>query len=159
MKRKSTISLIFLFISLIISGGAIGFLFLKKGLETINDISFYVLCGIAVTLIIGIIVALGNQKNYQYIQTLENRLDLWNTLSYKLKGAGETAFNDLPIGVIVLDSEYQVKWSNPIVQKMLMSNLKEKNLKSIANGKLYEYIIYFIKFIEFNFIEILELFI
>lgn len=141
MKRKSTISLIFLFISLIISGGAIGFLFLINGLDTIYDISFYILCGIVVSLLIGIFVALSNQKNYQYVQTLENRLDLWNTISYKLKGAGETAFNDLPIGVIVLDSQYQVKWSNPIVQKMLMSNLKEKNLKSIANGKLYEYII------------------
>ena len=115
MKRKSTISLIFLFISLIISGGAIGLLFLKNGLNTIYDIPFYILCGIVVSLLIGIFVALSNQKNYQYVQTLENRLDLWNTISYKLKGAGETAFNDLPIGVIVLDSEYQVKWSNPIV--------------------------------------------
>jgi DNA-directed RNA polymerase alpha subunit len=106
MKRKSTISLIFLFISLIISGGAIGFLFFKNGIETINDISFYILCGIVITLVIGIVVALGNQKNYQYVQTLENRLDLWNTISYKLKGAGETAFNDLPIGVIAIDSIY-----------------------------------------------------
>ena len=74
------------------------------------------------------------------VETLENRLDLWNTISYKVKGAGETAFRDLPIGVIVLDNAYKVKWSNPIVQKMLMSGLKEKNLKEIANSKIYEFI-------------------
>ncbi len=113
---------------------------INQGMQVLNDISFYVICGALFSLIIAVIVSLTNRKNHRYIETLENRLELWNTISYKVKGAGETAFRDLPIGVIVLDNAYKVKWSNPIVQKMLMSGLKEKNLKEIANSKIYEFI-------------------
>ena len=140
MKRKSNISLIFLVIASLLASVTLALLIINQGKNVINDISFYVICGALFSLIIAVIVSFSNRKNHLYIETLENRLDLWNTISYKVKGAGETAFRDLPIGVIVLDNAYKVKWSNPIVQKMLMSGLKEKNLKEIANSKIYEFI-------------------
>ena len=140
MKRKSNISLLFLVIASLLAGVTLALLIINQGKNVINDISFYVICGALFSLIIAVIVSFSNRKNHLYVETLENRLDLWNTISYKVKGAGETAFRDLPIGVIVLDNAYKVKWSNPIVQKMLMSGLKEKNLKEIANSKIYEFI-------------------
>ena len=141
MKRKSNISLAFLIIACLLATVTLGLLIFNQGAKVFDDVSFYVICGALFSLIIAVIVSLLNHKNQHYVETLEKRLELWNTISYKVKGAGETAFKDFPIGVVVLNSEYQVKWSNEIVQKMLMSNLKEKNLKEIANGKIYNFII------------------
>ena len=141
MKRKSNISLAFLIIACLLATVTLGLLIFDQGAKVFDDVSFYVICGALFSLIIAVIVSLLNHKNQHYVETLEKRLELWNTISYKVKGAGETAFKDFPIGVVVLNSEYQVKWSNEIVQKMLMSNLKEKNLKEIANGKIYNFII------------------
>ena len=141
MKRKSNISLVFLTIASLLAAVSLILLVINQKLNVIYDISFYVICGALFSLIIAVIVSLSNRKNYLYIKTLENRLDLWNTISYKVKGAGETAFRDLPIGVLVLDNAYKVKWSNAIVQKMLISNLKEKNLTDVANGKIYDFIV------------------
>ncbi len=140
MKRKTNISIIFLLIASLLASVTLGLLIINQGMKVFADISFYVICGALFSLIIAVIVSLSNRKNHLYIETLENRLELWNTISYKVKGAGETAFKDLPIGVIVLDNAYRVKWSNPIVQKMLLSGLKEKDLDEIANGKIYDFI-------------------
>ena len=140
MKRKSNISLVFMIIASLFACTALGLIVFNQGAKVVNDLSFYVICGAFVSLVIAFIVIISNRKGQHYVETLEKRLELWNTISYKVKGAGETAFKDFPIGVIVLDNEYQVKWSNPVVQKMLLSNLKEKNLKEIANSKIYDFI-------------------
>ena len=140
MKRKNNISIICLGIAMLLASVTLGLLIINQGNKVFGDISFYVICGALFSLIIAVAVSLSNRKNHLYIETLENRLDLWNTISYKVKGAGETAFKDLPIGVLVLDKAYRVKWSNPIVQKMLMINHKEKELKDIANSKIFEFI-------------------
>ncbi|MBE6131039.1 MAG: 50S ribosomal protein L9 [Erysipelotrichaceae bacterium] len=140
MKRKNNISIIFLGIAILLASVTLGLLIIQQGNNVFGDISFYVICGALFSLIIAVIVSFTNRKNHLYIETLENRLELWNTISYKVKGAGETAFKDLPIGVLVLDKAYRVKWSNQIVQKMLMINQKEKELKDIANGKIFEFV-------------------
>ena len=99
MKRKTNLSLIFLVIASLLASVTLALLVINQGKKVFNDISFYVICGALFSLIIAVIVSLSNRKNHLYIETLENRLELWNTISYKVKGAGETAFRDLPIGV------------------------------------------------------------
>ncbi len=141
MKNKSSLSITFLFLALIFASAGIILLFYFGGEAAFYDVPFYILAGVDVLLIIAIIIAIGNYRNNKYIQTLENRLSLWNTISYKVKGAGETAFNNFPTGVVVLDNAYNIKWSNPTAQGILISSLKDRSLKEIANGKLYEFII------------------
>lgn len=62
---------------------------------------------------------------------LENRLNMWNTISYRVKKAGETAFNELPIGILVLNNDYEVVWSNTFAKNLFMSQLDRINLRNI----------------------------
>ena len=62
---------------------------------------------------------------------LENRLNMWNTISYRVKKAGETAFNELPIGILVLNNDYEVVWSNNFAKELFMSQLERMNLRNI----------------------------
>ena len=141
MKRKSNISLILLFIATLLAAFTLTLFVFKEKTNVFADISFYVNCGALVAVVIALIVNLFNRKSHLYIETLENRLSLWNTISYKVKGAGETAFNQLPVGIIVFDNAYRIKWSNLIVQKMLMSSkLNEKDLINVCNGKIFDFI-------------------
>lgn len=68
---------------------------------------------------------------------LENRLNMWNTISYRVKKAGETAFNELPIGILVLNNDYEVVWSNTFAKNLFMSQLDRINLRNI-NSELYK---------------------
>ena len=65
---------------------------------------------------------------------LENRLNMWNTISYRVKKAGETAFNELPIGILVLNNDYEVVWSNNFAKNLFMSQLDRMNLRNIHAG-------------------------
>lgn len=44
---------------------------------------------------------------------LKERLKMWTDLSFYVNKAGDEVFNELPIGVLIYDSELEVKWSNP----------------------------------------------
>ena len=104
------------------------------------DIIFYCLLLITIVMIVLFAVLAINNKNQKYIKILETRLSLWNTISYRVKGAGETAFKELPVGVIILDNARNVMWSNSCAQHILLSPLKDKNLETVANGKVYNFI-------------------
>ena len=74
------------------------------------------------------------------IEWLENRLKLWNTISYKVKLAGEKAFNKMPIGIIVYDDKKVVQWANPYAKKIFQSQLVERRI-SIINNDLHNKIL------------------
>ena len=133
MRKKITCSMFFLGIGAIITAFCIFSMVSKKDFSPNRD--FYLLCSIELMLIIGGGLEALNRKNMEYVETLEKRLSLWNTISYKVKGAGETAFNDLPIGTLVIDDEFEIMWSNNIAKTMLLSNLQNKTLKDVANGR------------------------
>ena len=101
-------------------------------------------------------------KNENRASYLEQKLKLWNNISYRVKNAGETSFNEMPIGIIVFDDNYNIEWNNHFAEKIFMSHalvnktietlnkeffekLKEKNtiFKTIIYGKVYrvEYLV------------------
>ena len=43
---------------------------------------------------------------------LEQKVKLWNNISYRVKNAGETSFNEMPIGIIVFDDDSPAKKQN-----------------------------------------------
>ncbi|MFR0367911.1 50S ribosomal protein L9 [Candidatus Phytoplasma palmae] len=54
-----------------------------------------------------------NLKNHFRIKRLKNRLSLWSKLSYYVHQIGEDVFNELPIGIIVIDSvSKEIQWVN-----------------------------------------------
>ena len=63
---------------------------------------------------------------------LENRLSLWNTISYRVKKSGEYAFNEMPIGIIILSTKNQIVWSNKFAKKIFISELNDILLENIS---------------------------
>lgn len=63
---------------------------------------------------------------------LENRLGMWNSISYRVKKSGEHAFNDLPIGIMILSDKYDIVWSNQYAKDLFMSQLNDMPLDSIC---------------------------
>lgn len=141
MKNISKLAITFLLISLFVTTLGIAYLVYNYNLNVFTNVLFYILSLIEIGLVLTLIFVFGNHKNSQYVKTLENRLSLWNTISYKVKGAGETVFNDYPIGVLVLDNGYNIKWSNKKAKDIVENHLQEKGLKSIANSKIYDFVL------------------
>ena len=81
----------------------------------------------------GFIVSAKNKK----IKYLENRLEVWNNTAYHVKNAGDEAFNELPIGIILFDDNYEVKFANKYARSIFQNRLIEHPLSSIHND-LYE---------------------
>lgn len=78
----------------------------------------YVLLGITVGYEIIYLVVIQNEKRALY---LEQKIKLWNNISYRVKNAGETSFNEMPIGIIVFDDSFKVEWSNNYAEKIFMT--------------------------------------
>lgn len=82
----------------------------------------------ALTTLVNILIRFKQLKKENF---LENRLNMWNTISYRVKKAGETAFNELPIGILVLNNDYEIVWSNAFAKKIFISQLDRINLRNI----------------------------
>lgn len=129
MKKRSVISYIFLLIGIIISGYFV-FYFIKD----LKNIDYIILIpAICIIIFLGLLIgSIINAKNAKNINALETRLKMWNTITYKVKKAGESAFNELPIGIIVIDKYYKIIWSNNQARHIFMSKLEDLNLKDIT---------------------------
>src|SRR5690625_24934 len=46
------------------------------------------------------------------------RYDDLQHISYQIKNASEHLFHNMPIGLIVYDSQFKIKWANPYIMKM-----------------------------------------
>ena len=65
-----------------------------------------------------------NTKNVEKITWLENRLNVWNSISHHVSAAGDEAFTKLAIGILVYDANLEVKWANDYAKRVFQSNLK-----------------------------------
>ena len=66
---------------------------------------------VSLALIIGIAI---NNRQRTIEVSLKNRLSMWNSISYKVKKAGEVAFNNLPIGIVIISPKRKILWSNKL---------------------------------------------
>ncbi len=89
-----------------------------------------------VFLFIGLYILL-NQRNHQKISTLQNRLSMWSKLSYHISQAGDEIFNELPIGMMAIDEEMEIKWTNPHAQSIFGNKVNNKKLEDI-HEKMFE---------------------
>lgn len=140
MKNRLRITKIFLYFYIAVALGGMVYEVLTKKANVFTDLFFYLFAAFALISLIALLCSRGGDKNEKYIRTLENRMNLWNTISYKVKGAGESAFNDLPIGVIVLDDNYTVKWCNKKADEISNNPILEKKLDDFANGHLKDFV-------------------
>lgn len=95
-------------------------------------------------------VAFVNRSNRKKIHNLQNRLEMWNSISYHVDQAGDEVFNSLPIGIIIYDVEqsdnktfsslYRVKWANEYAKQIFENDILERNIEDI-NIDLSRYVL------------------
>ena len=70
-------------------------------------------------------------KIHQKVKTLQNRLSMWTKLSYHVNQVGDEVFNELPIGILALDDEFEIKWANPHAKTIFDPKVTGKLLKDV----------------------------
>ena len=53
---------------------------------------------------------------------LKERLDAWASLSMYVRQAGDEVFTELPIGILIYDEQFEVKWNNKETNQIFNSN-------------------------------------
>ncbi len=66
------------------------------------------------------------------ISWLNSRLKMWNSISYRVKVAGEKAFNEMPLGIIVYGKKNKIEWANNYAKEIFMSTLVERSLENLS---------------------------
>lgn len=92
------------------------------------------LMSILLVVVISIIVySLLSREKDKKVKWLENRLNVWNNISYHVKRAGDEAFNELPVGIILYDEKYDISWSNRYAKDMFQNKLIERPISAVHN--------------------------
>lgn len=73
-----------------------------------------------------------SKKNTDKIKELEVRLKKWTNISYHASKAGDEAFNKLPIGIVLYDSQYNIIWANEHAKEIFESKLIDYSIDSIS---------------------------
>ena len=144
MKKRKSFNIIILSIIVIISLYFSVRLLLKLEISNVSEYIPIIVFIISVAFLISTIL---NVKNAKETISLKNRLNMWNSITYKVKKAGETAFNKLPIGIIVIDKNSKIVWSNQNAKIIFMSKLENINLEDISRP-LYDKLVHALK--EYN---------
>jgi c-di-AMP phosphodiesterase-like protein len=77
------------------------------------------------------IVFIGSHHDTKRLRLLENYVKMWNGITYRVKGAGEKAFNNMPIGIIVYNNRLDVEWANAYAKDIFINQLLDRNIKNI----------------------------
>lgn len=130
MKRRKSTYIIILSIIVAVSLYFSTNTFFRLKITNIFDYAVIVVFIVSLALLISAII---NAKNSRETVSLKNRLNMWNSITYKVKKAGETAFNKLPIGIIVIDKNSKIVWSNQNAKTIFMSPLENIFLKDLES--------------------------
>lgn len=102
-------------------------------LDAILPIDYVIYFGIiALTLVIGILIMLCfYQRKDKTISWLKNRLEQWSNLSVHVNKAGDEVFSELPIGIIIYNEQFEIKWVNRYAKKIFNDDLLERKVSSV----------------------------
>jgi cyclic-di-AMP phosphodiesterase len=93
-------------------------------------VAFFLLLGSIIFVFFALYINL-NFQSRQKVKTLQNRLSMWTKLSYHVNQVGDEVFNELPIGIIALDEEFEIKWANPHAKTIFDAKIMGKPLKDV----------------------------
>ena len=112
------------------------------GLSFVLPLNTYVIYGASFLLGASIIIVI----YIHYIDKLKNKIDwqaqrikLGNSISYRVKVAGEKSFNEMPLGIVIYNSgDYHIEWANPYAKNIFQSQLIERHFENFDDrlGKL-----------------------
>ncbi len=66
---------------------------------------------------------------YHYQMDTKKRIE---GITYRVKHAGETAFNQLPIGVLLYDETHEIVWFNGFAKQIFSTDLHDKTIQEIS---------------------------
>ena len=85
-----------------------------------------------ISLLTGLLIS--NLSLYKQIRESayqKQKLQLWNSISYRVKNAGETSFNEMPLGIILFNDDFVIEWANNYAKKAFSSELVERNFSNL----------------------------
>ena len=71
------------------------------------------------------------------IKRLNHRIELWSRVSYHVNQVGDELFNQLPIAMIALDDNFDIRWASVFAKEKLSQRMVNKPLNEISEF-LYE---------------------
>jgi len=74
-----------------------------------------------------------SKKKNDEIKDLSVRLKKWSNISYHASKAGDEAFNELPVGIILYDESYNITWSNGYARKIFNNQIIEDTSVDLTN--------------------------
>ena len=103
----------------------------------IQIIIYLVAIAVGLSAITALIMSYFSNAQKKRIKWLETKLEVWNNTSYHVKKAGDVAFNELPVGIVLCDDQLEIKWANQYAKQIFQSKLMERPLQSI-HTELYD---------------------
>jgi len=114
-----------------------------------NMLYSYLAIAIFSTSIAALVINFVRRRQSELHRTMEKRLQMWDTITYRVRKAGESAFNELPVGIIVFNNHFDIEWANKYAKEMFMSPLVERNIENIST-ELYNNLLRNIKSTKLN---------
>ena len=112
------------------------------GISFFVDINIYIIYGVLFVLGMSVVMIV----YIHYTDKLKNKIDwqserikLSNSISYRVKVAGEKSFNEMPLGIVIFNSgDYHIEWANPYAKNIFQSTLIERKFENFDEklGKL-----------------------
>ena len=128
MKQKQRTKQFLIFLAFI-SAVVIAYTFI---IEEINELVTYLAIAVLASSISILQMYRLGSKNLQKLLWLENRVKYWNSISYRVKKAGEISFNELPIGILVYSNDRVIEWANNYAKEIFLSPLIERHIENIS---------------------------
>lgn len=98
--------------------------------------SFIVITTLLIILLVGIFIFISYSQRKK-IDKLNNRLGMWTKLSYHVNQVGDEIFNELPIGILAYDDDFEIKWINNYSNVIFNKNLINLDVEDV-NLELYD---------------------
>ena len=104
---------------------------------TVSAVTFAIgLATLVTTSIFGMLYL--NRNSEEKIGKLNARLKLWSSVSYHVTEAGDEVFTKLPVGLLVYDENFVIKWTNEYAKSIFSNSLEELSLGTISDQLLKE---------------------
>ncbi len=128
--RKIILSVLFIIAAGICSYFTYFYLIDKK--QYILTVVFLLLAIASLLLGVTFIFLFVNRNNQEKMESLKTRLKLWTNISYHVTQAGDEVFNNLPIGLLIYDDSYDIKWANEYAKQIFNHTLVDASLEVIS---------------------------
>ncbi|MCR1809319.1 50S ribosomal protein L9 [Haploplasma modicum] len=104
--------------------------FLKSNTKSL--ISYLVINLTGLLFVVTVFAYLTNSRSKEN-QKLRDRLDVWANLSMNISEIGDEVVNILPIGIVIYDDNFDIKWSNKHSSKIFLQNrIIDENIFNIS---------------------------